>query len=190
MSGSFVHKIIIAGCTCFASPIPSGPHQEVQMRIAQEPDGPKKRRYRGLALLVLVTTVLVVILALITQLTPPTSGGASPATTISREPESSAVPTSTIGTRDEVVARLREIFKVRDQAILTRNPILLEEIYTIDCPCLEGDRQLIQKLIHDRLKWKGVEVSLDIRNVAQVNDRLWTINALSRLARSSVCNWR
>jgi hypothetical protein len=28
MSGSFVHKIIIAGCRCFASPLPSGPHQE------------------------------------------------------------------------------------------------------------------------------------------------------------------
>jgi hypothetical protein len=27
MSGSFVHKIIIAGCTCFASPT-AGPHQE------------------------------------------------------------------------------------------------------------------------------------------------------------------
>ena len=28
MSGSFVHKIIIAGCRCFASLLPSGPHQE------------------------------------------------------------------------------------------------------------------------------------------------------------------
>src|SRR5215208_2736309 len=28
MSGSFVHKIIIAGCRRFASPLPSGPHQE------------------------------------------------------------------------------------------------------------------------------------------------------------------
>jgi hypothetical protein len=31
MSGSFVHKIIIAGCRCFASPLPSGPHQEGHM---------------------------------------------------------------------------------------------------------------------------------------------------------------
>jgi predicted nucleic acid-binding protein len=28
MSGSFVHKIIIAGCRRFVSPLPSGPHQE------------------------------------------------------------------------------------------------------------------------------------------------------------------
>ena len=28
MSGSFVHKIIIAGCRCFDGPLASGPHQE------------------------------------------------------------------------------------------------------------------------------------------------------------------
>jgi hypothetical protein len=28
MSGSFVHNPIIAGCKRFASPLPSGPHQE------------------------------------------------------------------------------------------------------------------------------------------------------------------
>ena len=31
MSGSFVHNPIIAGCKRFASPLPSGPHQEGQL---------------------------------------------------------------------------------------------------------------------------------------------------------------
>jgi hypothetical protein len=38
MSGSFVHKIIIAGCRCFASPLPSGPHQEGHHAEGRSPD--------------------------------------------------------------------------------------------------------------------------------------------------------
>jgi hypothetical protein len=41
MSGSFVHKIIIAGCRCFASPLPSGPHQEGHHAEGRSPSGPE-----------------------------------------------------------------------------------------------------------------------------------------------------
>src|SRR5918993_3737980 len=40
MSGSFVHKIIIAGCRCFASPLPSGPHQEGHHAEGRSSSGP------------------------------------------------------------------------------------------------------------------------------------------------------
>ena len=85
---------------------------------------------------------------------------------------------STISTAEEVRARFKEIFRIRDQAIRTRNPLLLEEIYTVDCPCLKGDQQLIRKLKQERLLWRGVRVSLDVQDIERVNDRLWIASAV------------
>jgi hypothetical protein len=85
---------------------------------------------------------------------------------------------STIATRGEVIARLHQIFGIRDQAIRTRNPFLLERIYAVDCPCLKGDRQLIRELRQERLLWRGVKVSIDVQEVERVNDHLWTASAV------------
>jgi hypothetical protein len=107
------------------------------------------------------------------------SGGsdASSSTTPQAGPEKSSIPSSTIGTADELVARLHEIFRIRDRAIQTRDAHILSEIYTVDCPCLQGDQALIRNLRKEGLVWLHVEVSLDIEEVKQVNDRLWTVNA-------------
>jgi hypothetical protein len=88
------------------------------------------------------------------------------------------VPSTTVGAREEVVSRLHQIFRIRDRAIQTRDIRELNNIYTIDCPCLKGDRALIDKLKKEGLVWRGIKVSLSIEGVEQVNDRLWIVNAL------------
>jgi hypothetical protein len=89
----------------------------------------------------------------------------------------SATPT-TIDTETEVVARLREILRVRDRALETRNASLLSTIYTVDCPCLQGDRDAIRRLEQNHELWRGVSTSISVENLEQVNDRLWIVNAL------------
>jgi hypothetical protein len=92
MSGSFVHKIIIAGCRCFASPLPSGPHQE--------------------------------------------------------DADADSKATRSV---DASSASLR--------------------------PCRACDGHDPQSLEQERRLWRGVEVSLAVRKVEKINDRLWTITA-------------
>jgi hypothetical protein len=148
------------------------------MGIAKQPVEPKRHRYRSaLAALLVGVVLLSVIFVLLTQSTRPGDRVASPITTLSGSPEATNVP-STISTRQDIVARIHQIFRVRDRAIQSRNSILLDEIYTVDCPCLTGDRQLIRTLKTDGLVWRGIEVSLDVQEVERVNDRLWTVSAL------------
>jgi hypothetical protein len=151
------------------------------MRITREPAQPKRRRHSP-ALLGLVAVVLFVIaiVSLLAQRTRPEAGSGSSATTPVNESGSTAAPSSTVGTREEVIARLHQIFRIRDQAIQARNPLPLQDIYTVDCPCLEGDKQLIGRLKEERLRWQGIKVSLDIQDAERVNDRLWIVSALVR----------
>ena len=148
------------------------------MRTARQPDAPTRRRPRYVLVGLVMTAILVVaIFALTTQLTKSTDGSASPDATQS-EPQTKTTSRSTIGTREEVVTRLHQIFRVRDLAIQTRNPLLLDSIYTIDCPCLKGDQQLIRNLRLKRRIWRGVEVSIAVREAERINDRLWTVSAV------------
>jgi hypothetical protein len=94
------------------------------------------------------------------------------------EAGTTTVPETTVDAHTEVVSRLHQILRIRDQAISARNSALLQEIYTIDCPCLDGDQRLIENLKRDGLIWRGVSVSLEVQGVERVNDRLWTINAV------------
>ena len=136
------------------------------------------RRRNRLVLAGLVMAVLVVLVTtLVAQLTKSNEGSVSLATTPSMQ-GTAKMPSTTINTGDEVMDRFRQIFRIRDQAIRTRNPLLLEGIYTTDCPCLKGDRQLILKLRQQQLLWRGIEVSLDVQEVERVNDRLWTASAV------------
>jgi hypothetical protein len=93
-------------------------------------------------------------------------------------PTTASPTTTTIDTETEVVARLREILRVRDRALETRNASLLSSIYTVDCPCLQGDRDAIRQLKQRHEIWRGVSTSISIENLEQVNDRLWIVNAL------------
>jgi hypothetical protein len=176
MSGSFVHKIIIAGCRCFDGPLPSGPHKRTNMRIPKQRASAHRRNRLVLVGLVGAALLTVAVFALIPQLS--RSDVETPSTGLSEQQQPLLAPSSTIEVRDEVVGRLIEIFRVRDRAIQTRNARLLDALYTPDCPCLEGDRELIRRLKQEQLVWRGINVSLDVQKVERVNDQLWTVSAL------------
>jgi hypothetical protein len=148
------------------------------MRRAQHIDEPGHRRSRAFLLGTAAAVFLVVMTVAFVALRTNSGGGdVSSNTTPHAGTEKPSVPSSTIDTANELVARLHEIFRIRDRAIQTRNTRILSEIYTVDCPCLKGDQELIQNLRKERLVWHGVKVSLDIEEIKQVNDRLWTVNA-------------
>jgi hypothetical protein len=94
-----------------------------------------------------------------------------------------APPTITTGdTRAEVVGRLRKILEIRDQAFRDRSPEILNDVYTEDCPCLEGDKNAIQELIDNNYHIVGGATSVRIREVNQVSEQLWLVVADFRSA--------
>jgi hypothetical protein len=87
-------------------------------------------------------------------------------------------PTSTsIAPQTELVTRLREILRRREVAYRTRDPEILREIYTVDCPCLESDSNAIHELRSEGYVWIGGETSIRVRRVERVTDRMWIIVA-------------
>jgi hypothetical protein len=94
----------------------------------------------------------------------------------SRSPRVTAT-TTTIGEKQEVVIRLREILRVRDRAYRERDIKLLNGVYTTDCPCLRGDRDAIRQLLQDDAVWVGASTSVRVQKLEKVNDRLWIVVA-------------
>jgi hypothetical protein len=93
-------------------------------------------------------------------------------------PTSSRIAASTtIAEEDEVLARLRDILKVRDRAYRDRDLSLLKEVYTSDCPCLRGDGDAIRQLLKDKAVWIGASTSVRINKLEKENDRLWIVVA-------------
>lgn len=88
-----------------------------------------------------------------------------------------AHPTTTLDERDELVDRLKEILAKREEAYRERDTKALQEIYTIDCPCLESDSNAIQELKRQGYLWIGGETSIKVRRTERVSARLWTIVA-------------
>jgi hypothetical protein len=98
-------------------------------------------------------------------------------------PSSSEVTTSTgLDTRIEVVEPLKDILRIRDQAFRDRNTRPLEDVYTIDCPCLEGDRNAIEELVTNNYHVVGGATSIRVHRVEQVSKRLWLVVADFRSA--------
>jgi hypothetical protein len=95
-------------------------------------------------------------------------------------PSDETTTSTTVSARGEVASRLREILRTRDVALLSRDASLLDEIYTIDCPCLKDGRTLIEQLRKENIVWKGVRTNIDITNMEEVNDRLWIVVATVR----------
>jgi hypothetical protein len=90
-------------------------------------------------------------------------------------PPTTSPPTTSLDERAEVVARLREILRIRDEAYGTRNAFLLTQIYSNDCPCLRSDREIIQKMKSLRIVWKGVSTSIKVKKAERINPRLWIL---------------
>ncbi len=99
---------------------------------------------------------------------------------------SRAPSTTRTDVRLEVIARLREILRIRHQAFVDRDPGLLETIYTSDCPCLEGDRNAIEELLSKKYKLVGGSTSIAVRHTQRITDRLWFVTATFSSARARV----
>ena len=117
--------------------------------------------------LVTILTVAVILAVLITredgQVTRPTLA-----------PSSTAVipTTTTLDTRTELTRRLVEILKIRDKAFQERDRQILKGVYTVDCPCLEGDGNAIQELVDNNYHIVGGATSIRLRRVSRVSERL------------------
>jgi hypothetical protein len=125
--------------------------------------------------------LIVVILAvggLVTRLVLRDDDGATPTSPsgVIDEPSSSPTVTS-IDSKSEVIARLKEILAVRERAYQNRDPEVLNRIYTVDCPCLKSDSNAIRELIREHYIWIGGKTSVRIRRTERVTARMWTIVA-------------
>jgi hypothetical protein len=89
-----------------------------------------------------------------------------------------APTTTTIDTKTEVVARLREILQVREEAFASRDASLFDQVYTSDCPCLKAGRDAIAALVKENVVWKGRSISILVQSTQRINDRLWEVVAV------------
>jgi hypothetical protein len=85
--------------------------------------------------------------------------------------------TAGIDPQTELVTRLREILARREAAYYKRNPEILREIYTVDCPCLKSDFNAIRELVREDYVWVGGETSIDVRSLDRVSARMWIVVA-------------
>jgi hypothetical protein len=76
-----------------------------------------------------------------------------------------------------VIERLREILRIRDEAFRERNPDILRDVYTTDCPCFEGDRNAIKELADNDYQLVGGATSIQVKEARQINGKLWLIIA-------------
>ena len=101
-------------------------------------------------------------------------------------PQPQTAPSSTTlqarVTSQDVVTRLEEILRIRESAYRSRDPDLLREIYSSDCPCLASDEKAIIELLDRHYTWNGIETSIEVRSVDKLHERLWKIVALFRSA--------
>jgi hypothetical protein len=100
-----------------------------------------------------------------------------PADEGSDAPTLQAPTTTSIDPQTELVDRLEEILARREAAYDQRDPDILKEIYTVDCPCLKSDYNAIRELISEDYVWVGGETSIDVRRLEQVTERMWIIVA-------------
>jgi hypothetical protein len=87
-------------------------------------------------------------------------------------------PNST--SRTEIISRLREILRIRQEAYRLRNSDMLASVYSRDCPCLASDGKAIHELIRMKRIWESVETSIEVYGATKLNERLWTVVGLFR----------
>jgi hypothetical protein len=136
-----------------------------------------KASYRGrvtVVLLALVLTLLVGIGFVVSRGEDAISSAPS-----TGRPAGNATTTvaTAVSKETEVTSRLSEILEVRDRALASRDSMLLNDIYTVDCKCLEDGRSLIRQLREEKLVWKGVTTNITIDSTEELNGRLWIIIA-------------
>jgi hypothetical protein len=102
-------------------------------------------------------------------------------------PSSQELPSTSLGSpihspraRDLLVYRLREILRIREKAYQSRDADILRSIYSEDCPCLASDEAAIRGRLSRGYIWDGIATSLNVKNVFEVNSRLWVVTARFR----------
>jgi hypothetical protein len=147
----------------------------------KEPGGSPAMSRRRVTTAVLAAIFLVALLGTLLWTRQEDERATSPSTATPGSFE--AAPTSTTrDTRDEVVERLRQILRVRDKAFRERNAGILKDLYTTNCPCLEGDRNAIRELTENNYHVVGGATSVRVRRVERVTDRSWLVIADFRSA--------
>jgi hypothetical protein len=137
--------------------------------------GPAHRAAWVAAIAVALLVMVAVAAVLVTRGDGQAAGSPSPTPS---SPQPTASPTTTtLDPQTEVVARLREILRVRDQALHDRNAGLLSAVYTVDCPCLEGDTNAIEELVGKHYRLVGGATSIRVRRIERVTGRLWLVIA-------------
>jgi hypothetical protein len=137
--------------------------------------GPAHRAAWVAAIAVALLVMVAVAAVLVTRGDGQAAGSPSPTPS---SPQPTASPTTTtLDPQTEVVARLREILRVRDVAYQQREAELLKTIYTSDCPCLAGDGNAIKQLLKDKAIWVGASTSIRVEKPERVNEQLWIVTA-------------
>jgi hypothetical protein len=139
---------------------------------SQTPDEPP-RRYLLLGALIALAIAGIALLVLTRDddlaATPPpatsTTIGASTATTV---PD----------TKSEVITRLREILRVREEAFSKRDASLFDDVYTSSCPCLRAGREAIAGLKKEDIRWQDRSISIEVQSAKSINNRMWEVIAL------------
>jgi hypothetical protein len=80
--------------------------------------------------------------------------------------------------RTEIISRLREILRIREEAYRLRSSDLLASIYSTDCPCLSSDGNAIDELLRRKRIWDGIETSVEVREATRLNEHVWTVVGL------------
>ena len=78
----------------------------------------------------------------------------------------------------EIVSRLRDILRIREEAYRLRSPEYLRSIYSSDCPCLMNDERAIKELLDRNYRWRGIATSIEVRRVTRINNQLWIVVAV------------
>lgn len=81
-------------------------------------------------------------------------------------------------TPEAVAARLREIFRAQDAALLARDPARLEGAFAPGCPCLAAARARIGDLRASRLVWSGYRSTIAQAQPRHLGGGVWTVTAL------------
>ena len=181
MSGSFVHKIIIAGCRCFASPLPSRPSpkrdamsNENHQTSSTASDQSRRYLIVGALRALLLIAVILVVVSRDPELTATSSASTSPLQGTSASTATTIPPES----KSEVIARLREILQIREKAFRLRDASLFDDVYSSSCSCLRAGRDAIAALKKEKVRWKGRSISIEVQSARSVNERLWEVAAL------------
>jgi hypothetical protein len=153
---------------------------ETEDRPAPPPPAPggTSRRAAVAAIAAALLLVVAVVAVFATRGDGDAAGSTTPEPPPSQTTTAAATTTTTIDTETEVVDRLREILRVRDDAYQQRDARLLRTIYTSDCPCLTGDGNAIRQLVKDKAIWVGASTSIQVSKIERVNERLWMVIAV------------